>query len=87
MFSILISRAAQKEFDSIPRPLQKRMKEIILKLENFSKLSGAKKLKGEKTIFRIRSGNYRIIFAVEEQNKVIKITHIRKRDDQTYRNL
>jgi len=56
--------------------------ELLVK-NNLNNLN-IKRLKGYKDIFRIRVGNYRIIFK-KEMEKVI-ILHIGNRDDKTYKN-
>lgn len=43
-----------------------------------------KKLSGAQKVFRIRAGDFRIIF--EEQDKKLVVKEVRRRDDQTYRN-
>ena len=40
-----------------------------------------KKLKGSESSYRIRVGNYRIIYEVESNKKIITIFHIRHRQD------
>lgn len=44
-----------------------------------------KKLKGHKDIFRVRVGDYRIIFKKEFDS--VTLLHIGNRDDKTYKNL
>lgn len=48
-------------------------------------IPGIKKLKGHETLYRVRMGRYRIIFRLK--NKIIEITKITKRGNQTYKNL
>lgn len=59
---------------------------VIMKLlhRQFDSLD-IKKLKGIDNHFRVRVGNYRIVFFDVEKN--LKIKSILKRDDKTYKNM
>ena len=43
--------------------------------------SGCKKLRGSESLWRVRMGNYRIIYFVEEEIKVVKVTKVGHRKD------
>lgn len=65
---------------------QKAVLLIMMQLKkDFRKIPHLKPLAGKKNWYRIRMGNYRIIFVVED--KQVEIRRIIKRDDQTYRHL
>lgn len=72
------------------RKLRSKEREAILLImaqlqKNFRSLPHLKPLIGEKNLFRVRVGNYRIIFmATDSKVEIIRIT---KRDEQTYKNL
>ncbi|MEK7523558.1 MAG: type II toxin-antitoxin system RelE/ParE family toxin [Patescibacteria group bacterium] len=76
------------------RKLRKKEQEAVLltmmqlKLD-FRKVPHVKALVGRKNWYRVRVGNYRIIFRVifEVKNSNVEIMRITKRDDNTYRNL
>lgn len=67
------------------RTLQKRELEHILvalhSLADNPYPPRSKKLKGSGSTYRIRVGNYRIIYEVDETHKVVDIRHIRHRKD------
>lgn len=82
-FKILISESARDFFYSLEEKWQNRLKKSFrsLKENPFKKRSGAdiKKLKGSfnPAIYRMRVGDYRIIYVILE--KEIKITSIIQR--------
>lgn len=53
--------------------------------EDYSKIPGLIKLKGHQDLYRVRLGNYRIIF--KTASKPIEIVRISRRNSQTYENL
>lgn len=60
---------------------------IMMQLKlDFRKVPHVKPLTGKKNMYRVRVGNYRIIFSVQEENNV-EVIRISKRDDRTYGNL
>ena len=82
MFEILISITFQKQFHTLDKPMQKRVKKALSELEDdpFKPRSGAdiKDLKNTKPLkHRIRVGDYRIVYIVDK--KTIKIIEIFQR--------
>ena len=79
---ILISKRALKELKNIPESDRKIIKDRISKLAYFPFAHlDVKKLKGHENVYRLRSGNYRVIFEYLKDEKVIKILKIGKRSD------
>lgn len=52
---------------------------------DYKKVPGVKKVVGKNNLFRVRLGQYRLIFIVKKEK--VEIVKISKRDDQTYKNL
>ena len=77
---ILISKKALKELKIIPESDRKVIKDRISKLAYlpFAHLD-VKKLKGHQNVYRLRSGNYRVIFEYSKDDGIIKILKIGKR--------
>jgi mRNA interferase RelE/StbE len=50
------------------------------------RLPGVKKLQGESNLFRLRSGNYRIIYSIEDVRLIVLVIRIGHRRD-AYRGL
>ena len=44
-------------------------------------------MQGRPPQYRIRVGDYRVIYAVFDQERIVKVTDVLRRDDQTYRRL
>ncbi len=82
MLKCFFHPTAEKELARLPRKIQEQIKNKIKQLSQLNhplQHPKVKKLKGTKLeVFRLRSGDYRIIFILIEPN-IIKITHIRHR--------
>ena len=82
MFKIVISKSAAKDLNSIPDAQIPGIVEAIDSLANNPRPSGCKKLKGSKEEFwRIRQGNYRVIYQISDSIQVIDIRRIGHRKD------
>ena len=65
MYQLLIEKQVQKRLEKIPEPDYTRIKKAILDLTINPRPIDAKKLKGRPG-YRIRQGNYRIIYDIND---------------------
>lgn len=88
MFSVELKKSAKKELDDCPSEYSDKIKKILYFLKKNPhpfKYLDVKKLKGTKNTFRIRIGRYRIIYEVINEEKLILVLKIAKRDEKTYK--
>jgi len=75
--------------EGLSRPATKeaqRVKQAVEKLEQNSRTYGTIKLENAPVAsYRYRVGNYRLLFDIDDEAKVIEILDIRKRDERTYK--
>lgn len=65
MASVLITPEAQAQFDRLPLPIQRRVRDVFRRLEHWPAVSGAKPLRGDLAgHHRVRTGGYRVVFRV-----------------------
>jgi mRNA interferase RelE/StbE len=79
-YKLLILRRAQKELSSLPVVVYKKAKTAIYKLAEEPKPLGSRKLNGREG-WRIRVGNYRIIYEINNINHTITVLHVGHRKD------
>ena len=82
-YKIVIERKAQKETEKNPVKYRSQIDEIIISLSSIPRPFGSKKLT-EKEGYRIRVGNYRILYAVDDKAKVIVIYRKKIKGKSTY---
>jgi mRNA interferase RelE/StbE len=80
-YSLELKRSAQKELDNLEDALFGRIDTKILSLEGNPRPSGCVKLAGYKDHWRIRVGQYRVIYIIDDQQKTISITRVQHRKD------
>lgn len=66
-YKIEISASAEKALKKIPKKDLKKVVETIQTLSIVPYPQGCRKLSGEDYVFRVRQGNYRIIYEVQDK--------------------
>ena len=74
-----IRKSALKDFKKISEPHKSKIKEKIVELENFPNLANIKKLTNHTPVYRLRVGDYRILFDVFDDR--IEVAAIKHRKD------
>jgi mRNA-degrading endonuclease RelE of RelBE toxin-antitoxin system len=79
MAEVELTLEARTQLAQVPRTVQRRMRNVFVRLTRWPHVSGVKRLKGElKGSFRIRSGDYRIVFNVIERKDDIALLTVWK---------
>ena len=81
MFKVVFKRKAEKELSHLPMAIIVRIYAVVERLSIDPFLLKAKKLFGFKDLYRIRVGDYRVVYLVDTAVKVISITRIAHRKD------
>ncbi|TVR80850.1 MAG: type II toxin-antitoxin system RelE/ParE family toxin [Chitinophagaceae bacterium] len=82
MYEISITRSAAKELRSIPKHAIKRIVDNIDLLAQNPRPEGSKKIKGTKlNLWRIRIGNYQVVYDIQDKIKIIEIIKIGHRKE------
>ena len=85
-YRIEVKRFAAKALKKIPKPDRKRISEKIDSLADDLPSPEITKMKGDNPFHRIRVGDYRIIYEIQDEVLVILIVKVGHRKD-IYRNL
>jgi mRNA interferase RelE/StbE len=80
-YTINIKPSARKELESLSDILLARMVQKIEGLADNPRPSGCKKLRGYKDLWRIRVGDYRVVYIVDDAHEHVSITRIAHRRD------
>jgi mRNA interferase RelE/StbE len=78
-YDIQFTGSAEKEMRKMPQAMQKRIQPSILALGENPLPSGCKKVRGYDNYFRIRIGDYRVVYALEQKIRIVTIIRIRHR--------
>ena len=75
-YEIEITRTAEKQFKKLPKTDQRRVAGVILDLASDPHPMGSKKLTDYKDVYRVRTGQYRILYSVAKRKLVVIIFKI-----------
>jgi mRNA interferase RelE/StbE len=79
-YNILILRRAQKELAGLHEPIYSKTKFAIQKLGDDPRPRGSRKLSGRDG-WRVRVGEHRVIYEIDNSNHSVTILHIGRRRD------
>jgi mRNA interferase RelE/StbE len=76
MHRVLFAPRAERDFRKLGPTVQKQLDPAIQALAENPRPPGCKKLTGEPSLWRIRSGDYRIIYQVQDQQLVVLVLKV-----------
>ena len=81
MYSLVIERAAEKDMQRLPEDVHDRVSEAILQLKSNPRPHGSKKLTGMAGSWRIRVGDYRVLYDIADAVRIVRVYRVRHRKD------
>ena len=79
-YTVFILRRGQKELSDLPDQSFERVSGAILNLSEDPRPAGCKRLTGREG-WRIRVGDYRVIYEIDEESSAVTILHVGHRRD------
>lgn len=70
-YEITFARSARRELEALEARLVARIWARIQRLANDPRPPGCRKLQGEEGLWRIRVGDYRVVYEVKDDAKVV----------------
>jgi mRNA interferase RelE/StbE len=80
-YSVVLTQTAEKELRRLPAKVIEKIVTMLKSLEENPRPVGCKKLKGYKNLWRIRVGDYRLVYAIEEVIMLVDVREIGHRKD------
>lgn len=80
-YSLEIKQSAQKELDALEDRIFTRIDRKILALAANPRPAGCKKLKGYKDQWRLRVGDWRVLYTIDDAARLITITRVAHRGE------
>jgi mRNA interferase RelE/StbE len=72
-YSLAIKPSALKDLQPIPKELRGRVALSILELSRNPRPPSSKKLSGAGDAYRVRLGDYRVLYEISESEKVVRV--------------
>ena len=86
VYSVHLAPAAERQLKALDKPVRARIVRRLRKLEETPRPQGVEKLSGPDDLYRIREGEYRIIYTIKDKELMVLVVKIGHRKD-VYRGL
>jgi mRNA interferase RelE/StbE len=80
-YEIIITKSIQKQLDNLPNNIQERVYEKIAQLAEEPRPDGVFKLKGYDNEYRIRIGDYRLVYEIRDEQLIVLLVQCKHRRD------
>ncbi|MGB3291693.1 MAG: type II toxin-antitoxin system RelE/ParE family toxin [Phormidesmis sp.] len=80
-YQIEFTKRADKQFQALPAQIKKRIAAKVESLAQDPRPAGVVKLSGEDNAYRIRIGDYRVVYSIFDEEVVILIFRVSHRRD------
>ena len=85
-YGIEFTRNAVKDLKKLAKSVLRRVDTKIASLADNPRPSGIRKLENEDDLYRVRVGDYRIIYEIDNEKRIVTIARVRERGE-VYDNL
>ncbi len=80
-YRVQFSPSAAKRFSKLDPPIRNRIAPAVDAIVNNPRPAGAEKLKGEENAYRIRVGDWRIVYEINDAAQLVWVVRIGHRGD------
>jgi mRNA interferase RelE/StbE len=80
-YSVEVKPTARKELEALPDSVLARAVQKIESLSHAPRPAGCKKLKGYKDQWRVRIGDWRVVYIVNDAAKLVSVTRVAHRSN------
>jgi len=81
MYRVIVERSAEKDLKKLSPEIRARTATAILALAKNPRPAGSRKLVGTESDWRIRVGDYRIVYEIAGEIRIVRINRVRHRRD------
>ena len=81
MYRVIVERSAEKDLRRLPLDMRFRVADALRSLADDPRPVGSRKLAGTKHDWRIRVGDYRVIYELADSIRVVRVYRVRHRRD------
>jgi len=78
-YFVEVKPPARRELESLPDNMLARILRKLDSLREVPRPAGCKKLKGYKDLWRVRVGDWRVVYIIDDSSKLVSITRVAHR--------
>jgi len=83
VYRVFFQKSAYKEYQKLPKKVRDKVDEAleILSVNPLSEILRFKKIRGKENHFRIRIGDYRLIYSPQDEQLIVRVIRVGNRKD------
>jgi len=81
MYKLVFEKHVFKDLDKVPEKDLNKIQNVFESLKHYPRPFVSKKLAGKPDRYRIRKGDYRIVYIIEDKTRTVKIMLVGHRKD------
>ncbi|MSU79848.1 MAG: type II toxin-antitoxin system RelE/ParE family toxin [Gemmataceae bacterium] len=81
MYELIIKASAEKQMDCLPAKVRERIVKALAGLRDDPRPPSCLKLTGEDDLWRIRVGDYRIVYTIADEALIVLVVRVAHRKD------
>ena len=86
VYQVKVNNSAEKSIKKFHKAVQSRIYNLLVSLGENPRPRGCKKLKGKRNLYRVKCGDYRVIYTIEDDVLLVTIIRVGYRS-VSYQNL
>ncbi len=79
MYEVHLENAAQRDLKKLTAEIYHRIVSHLKELKSNPRPSGSRKITGSKNDWRVRAGDYRILYEIDDRRRQVNVMKIRHR--------
>ena len=80
-YTVEVAPAAERQLKALPKPIRTQIGRRIDKLADNPRPHGIEKITGEDDLYRVHTGDYRILYKINDQELLILVVKIGDRKE------
>ncbi len=85
-YQVKLRRAVQKQLEKLAEHDYELVAQVVSALEQEPRPPRVKKL-AESGLWRLRTGSYRIVYAIDDKERLVIVVRVARRTEDTYKRL
>ncbi|MEK7847294.1 MAG: type II toxin-antitoxin system RelE/ParE family toxin [Chloroflexota bacterium] len=79
MYEVYLERRAERDLKRLPEEQFQRVASQLKALADNPRPVGSRKLSGSKSYWRVRVGDYRIVYEIDDEVRAVRVMRVRHR--------
>ena len=72
-YQVKVTNSAERRIKKLQKNVQFRIYNLLVSLGENPRPHGCKKLKGKRNLYRVKNGNYRVIYSIEDDVLLVTV--------------